>query len=193
MYKLCKTEQSASRQQTLEAGLLAAMSTRHYDEISVSDLCDQMGIPRKSFYRYFSGKDGALQALLDHTLMEFESFALELSEGKKRTVRSEMEHFFQYWLHKKDLLDALQRSNLSSLLISRSISYASAGVTIPQRFLESENQDFREQVGTFAVCGLMSLVLEWHHTGYSHSVTHMASLAVRLISQPLFPNVQALL
>ena len=53
MYKLCKTEQSAARQRQLEEGLLTVMLTRRYDEISVSDLCDDLAIPRKSFYRYF--------------------------------------------------------------------------------------------------------------------------------------------
>ena len=70
MYKLCKTEQSAQRQRQLEEGLLELMRLRPYDEISVVDLCEYLQIPRKSFYRYFSNKDGALFALLDHTLME---------------------------------------------------------------------------------------------------------------------------
>ena len=69
MYKMCKTEQSAARQRELEEGLLNIMLSRHYDEISVSELCDQLNVPRKSFYRYFSGKDGALHALIDHTLL----------------------------------------------------------------------------------------------------------------------------
>ena len=58
MYKLCKTEQSANRQRQLENGLLAAMLSRHYEEISVSDLCDNLNIPRKSFYRYFPVRTG---------------------------------------------------------------------------------------------------------------------------------------
>ena len=73
MYKACKTEQSAARQRELEQGLLAAMISHPFDEISISDLCTQIGIPRKSFYRYFSSKEGALHALLDHTLMEMET------------------------------------------------------------------------------------------------------------------------
>ena len=52
----------------------------YLEEISVSDLCDRLNIPRKSFYRYFSSKDGALFALLDHTLMEFETFSFSLVE-----------------------------------------------------------------------------------------------------------------
>ena len=71
MYKQCKTEQSARRQRQLELGLMQAMLTKRYEDLSVSDLCDQMEVPRKSFYRYFSSKDGCLYALLDHTMMEF--------------------------------------------------------------------------------------------------------------------------
>ena len=74
MYKLCKTEQSAARQRQLEQGLLQVMSTSRYEDINVSGLCQKMGIPRKSFYRYFSSKDGALHALIDHTLMEYGIF-----------------------------------------------------------------------------------------------------------------------
>ena len=73
MYKKCATEASAARQRQLEQGLLAAMSKRRYEEITVSDLCEELGIPRKSFYRYFSGKEGALHALIDHTILEFET------------------------------------------------------------------------------------------------------------------------
>ena len=51
MYKLCKTEQSARRQRELEEGLLSAMKLWRYDEITISDLCEQMEIPRKAIYR----------------------------------------------------------------------------------------------------------------------------------------------
>ena len=188
MYKLCKTEQSASRQHALEAGLLAAMGNQHYEEISVSDLCDQLQIPRKAFYRYFTGKDGALHALLDHTLMEYETSPLP--SMKTRTARTELERFFQFWITHKPLLDALQHSNLSGLLIERAINYALTDVLMPKRFLSQEDREIQEQVTSFAVCGLMSMVLSWHHSGYPQSASHMAGLAVRLLSQPLFSNVR---
>ena len=193
MYKLCKTEQSANRQHELEAGLLAAMTSHRYEEISVSDLCDQLGVPRKSFYRYFSSKDGALQALLDHTLMEYESFPLNTAPGEKRTVQKELERFFQFWIHKKSLLDVLERNNLSGMLIERSIAYAISGAPVPQRFFAQDAQEVRDQVTTFMVCGLMSMILGWHHAGYPHSPQHMSAMAVRLVSQPLFPNVGELI
>ena len=193
MYKLCKTEQSASRQHELEAGLLAAMGTTRYEDISVSDLCDHLGVPRKSFYRYFSSKDGALQALLDHTLMEYEASPLLTAPGEKRTVQKELERFFLFWIHEKPLLDVLERSDLSGLLIERSIAYALSGVPLPKRFFEQETKEVQEPVTMFTVCGLMSMVLNWHHAGYPHPAHHMAKLAVRLVSQPLFSNISEIL
>ena len=91
MYKLCKTEQSAARQRQLEQGLLQAMRTQQYEEISISDLCDRLEIPRKSFYRYFSSKDGALAALLDHTLMEFEQSPQNAVSAKRGTANGDLE------------------------------------------------------------------------------------------------------
>ena len=91
MYKLCVSEQSAQRQRELEAGLLELMQTRSYEDITVSDLCDHLEIPRKAFYRYFSGKDGALHALLDHTLLEYPQLD---SPGSEQEIRSSMETYF---------------------------------------------------------------------------------------------------
>ena len=133
MYKLCKTEQSAQRQRQLEEGLKKVMLTKHFEEISVSDLCDQLQVPRKSFYRYFSSKDGALYGLIDHTMMEYERFAVARQKVTGRTLSNELESFFQFWVEHKDLLDALQKSGLSGVLIERSISHALGETVMPKR------------------------------------------------------------
>jgi len=188
MYKLCKTEQSAQRQRELERGLLAAMSIHQYEEISVSDLCDQMGIPRKSFYRYFSSKDGALHALIDHTLLEFESFPTVLKPGEKRTYQKDLERFFLFWMSQKPLLDALERSGISGVLVTRSIDHALSDAGAPRRFQPQDERIAREHATTFGVCGLMSVILNWHHSGYKLRPEQMAEIAVQLLTKPLFVN-----
>lgn len=190
MYKQCRTEQSASRQRILEQGLMEAMSVRHYGEITVSDLCTQLEIPRKSFYRYFSSKEGALHALIDHSLMDFEGFVGPAYLSEKRTIRQDMERVFAYWKSQKLLLDVLERSQLSGVLIQRAINFSLSESALPRRFLPMDEREIQEVVTTFAVCGLMSMVVQWHNEGYPQSVQHMAQVAVRLVSQPLFPNVE---
>ena len=188
MYKLCKTEQSAARQRQLEQGLLEIMMRTRYEDISVSDLCDQLQIPRKSFYRYFNSKDGALHALLDHTLMEFEDYALGYQSGHVRTVHLDLESFFLFWYHHRDLLDALSRSGIVGLLIERAIAYSLTDDILPRRFLPDDSLEMQKQITMFGVCGMMSMVLTWHYSGFDKSAEEMASTAARLLSQPLFPQ-----
>ena len=185
VYKLCKTEQSAVRQRQLEIGLLEAMASHHYDEISVSDLCDRMQVPRKSFYRYFSGKEGALHALIDHTLLEYESSFPQLF-GSDSSAREQLDGFFQFWQRQKHLLDALARSGLSGVLIERSITMAVQDAGISSHFQSHQEKEEREHATMFAVCGLMSMMLNWHHDGYKTSSKHMSAIAVSLLTKPLY-------
>lgn len=186
MYKLCKTEQSARRQRELEQGLLAAMGSHRYEEITVSDLCEQMGIPRKSFYRYFSSKDGALHALIDHMLLEYESFHSVGSSDGRSSYQAELEQFFRFWQDRHVLLDALDRSGISGVLVTRSIDHALSDMGIPSSVLRHSDKNVSRHAVMFGVCGLMSMVLNWHKAGFDLSVSQIAAIAVELVTRPLF-------
>lgn len=193
MYKLCKTEQSARRQRQLEEGLLKAMEQHQYEDISICELCEHMGVPRKSFYRYFSSKDGALYALIDHTLMEYESYDRETYIRGKRTLQKDLERFFRFWQYHDALICALERSGLAGVLVQRSIDYALAEVVFPGRFLPGESRNIQNHVVMFGVCGLLSMMLQWHKDGYQTSIKELAEIAQRLLTQPLFPEAGKLL
>lgn len=185
MYKQCRTEQSALRQRELEQGLLRLMLRRNYDEISVSDLCQEMGIPRKAFYRYFSGKDGALHALVDHAIMDFDHFSTDYEYADIPEAQLYMEQVFAYWVNNQQLLIALERSNLSGVLIQRAIDYTKEMDSLPV-FLSNLDKKLRDYGTMFTVCGLMTMIVQWHHDGFQPGVEHMAALAIRLLSEPLF-------
>ncbi len=193
MYKLCKTERSAARQREMEKGLMQLMMVRRYEDISVSDLCEHLQVPRKSFYRYFSSKDGALNALLDHTMLEYEGFNVVYHRGDHRTLEKELTQFFQFWLKHRDLLDALTKNNMSGNLVERTLSHISTNHIIPERFLANESLYAQKQLTLFCISGLMSMMLSWHKEGFPSSPDQLAIVAARLLSQPLFPNVHTML
>ena len=183
MYKLCKTEQSAQRQRMLEEGLLSAMKTKRYEEISISDLCDQMGIPRKSFYRYFSSKDGALHALIDHTLLDFEQYTAKPSVRILGNAPQDLRCFFEFWQQHRPLLDALDRSGLGGVLVQRAISQVQKEFVLPRSPAVTEQQQLHAV--TFFICGMMSLVVRWHRAGCVESPAEMAQLTAVLLTKPL--------
>ena len=193
MYKMCKTEQSARRQRELELGLLEAMKTQRYEDISISELCGTLGIPRKTFYRYFDSKDGALYGMIDHTLLDYEGFNFGYLNSGKRTLQRELEQFFLFWLEKKNLLDVLHSSGLSGILIERAINFALTDTVMPRRFLPEDTEEMQKHITMFGVCGLLSMVLSWHVGGFTESTTQMARIAARLIGAPLFPDAQRFL
>lgn len=193
MYKQCKTEQSAARQRKMELGLLDLMHLKPYNEITVSDLCEHMQIPRKSFYRYFSSKEGAFHALLDHTMMDYEGFNAIYADGDSRTLHRELTQFFLFWKSQDRLLDVLDRNHLSASLVERTLTHVNSGDVIPLRFLGEEAFYARKQICLFCIAGLMTVVLTWHQDGYPQSAEQMASITARLVTQPLFPNIQSLL
>ncbi len=191
MYKACKTEQSAQRQRELELGLLGLMNQRRYEDITVSDLCTFLEIPRKSFYRYFSSKDGALYALLDHTMMEFDSYSGTYENGEQRTIQRDLERFFLFWKAQRPLLDALKKSGLTGVLIERSLEHVNRSQFLA-RFMQETEKWEQEQVTTFSVCGLMVMMTNWHQSGYARCVHDMAKIACRLLNKPLYPNVDVI-
>ena len=185
MYKQCRTEQSAARQRQLEQGLLQVMLKRQYEEISVCDLCVEIGVPRKAFYRYFSGKDGALFSMIDRALMDFEIHSTSRELFEPETPRDYMEQVFVYWTEHQELLDALKKSNLSGLLIQRALDFSRNIDTIP-RFMLITDRRLREYGTMFMVCGLMTMIVQWHDDGFSKSTSEMAELTMQLLTQPLF-------
>lgn len=191
MYKLCKTEQSARRQRQLEEGLLTAMLNQRYEDISISDLCDQMQIPRKSFYRYFASKDGALHALIDHRLMDYETRKGSTKIGGKEGVYLDLPWFYEFWMTQKSLLDALERSDLSGILVSRSIAYSQQEQLMDfgsRQYIQ--DKDYHKNAIAFAVCGLMTLVIQWHRDGYRQTPTEMAEITHKIMSKPLISAVK---
>lgn len=183
MYKICRTEQSIQRQRSLEQGLLKMMLTGSYADISVSDFCDRMQIPRKAFYRYFSGKEGVLYALIDHTMMDF--YAVDEHRPDTGTPRGDLQRFFTFWYDQRQLLDALSRNGLTAVLTQRAMVLVHQESLISKSVLSTETVR-RELETTFALCGLMSMILRWHEMGFPITAREMAEMAMGILSRPLF-------
>ena len=189
MYKLCKTEKATARQREIEIGLLDAMSRKRFDDITVSELCDGIGVPRKAFYRYFDSKEGALRALIDHTLTDFGGNTPTYGEKRPRSLTRDIEGFFLFWQEHKVLLDALEKSGLFSYLIDAALDFPIRDMVSLEKFLPEDSESMRRSVFKFAICGLMFTMLSWYKTGFAESPHEMARTTCRMLSHPLFPNL----
>jgi AcrR family transcriptional regulator len=179
MYRHCTTEDSARRQRQLEQCFLNLLQQTPYDQISISQICDCAALSRKSFYRYFSSKEGCLCALLDHTIMDGASFYLP-AESAKHQSKIIFERFFEYWQQMAPLLDVLRRDNLEIRLVERMMFYVTEEENQFRSYLGAHSGDSFEYM-TYMISGIMGLVISWHHSGYPKSAHQMADILERLL------------
>ncbi len=180
MYKLCKTERSAKRQREIELAFLKLMETTAYSDISVTMLCQSLGIPRKAFYRYFDTKEDALHALIDHTLAECDAII-----ATDAPLRTRVEHTVLFIKRQKPLLDALAKNGLLCSLTDLTAQHPTGKRELLAAVFPNEPEWIRPTLARFAAAGIVSLVLEWHKNGFDRTVGEMTDIAYRLLARPL--------
>ena len=189
MYKLCKTEESATRQRRIENVLLSLMLKKHYDDISVSEICLAADIPRKTFYRYFDGKEGVKQALLNHTMTDFSSFQDARRNKNSSTLQEEFEELFVFWKSKRDLLEAFDKSGLIGILIESAAVYAKNEFNDVKQYLTDSSSQEKAIAYQFVISGLLAMTINWYRSGFAETIPNMARAATKIITKPLFENL----
>lgn len=185
MYRQCTTEKSSIQQRRFEQCMLDALLKYDYDEISISGLCRDAGLSRKTFYRLFESKTDVLFALVDHAFLDSQSFVPgpDVKPGG-------LHHFFAYWKEQQRLLDALSRLSCTYFLIDRAAA-----------FILRENNDLAHVLGAdlengneilmFNLSAIFSLVISWYSSGYQKSVDEMSALLMELMTTPMVRSPQA--
>jgi len=177
MYRKCATVRSAQNQRRLEDALLELMLKIPYEEITVTQVCEVAGISRRIFYHLFGSKQDALYGLIDHRILDIESFQTDIPNMALR--------FFLYWRSQKDLLDVLRQNNLWSVLLERMIGSILLEDYDVLRWLQAEELENRQDILVFNLSGCMGLVFSWHASGFRKTPEQMVSLISDLMSKPL--------
>jgi len=192
MYKICSTEQSRQRQRQIENALLELLLTEKYEDITITELCTRLKMPRKAFYRYFESKESALIGMLEHTIAEYQQGNTESIADDDRSLQRELEGFFVFWQERKHILDAVERNSLTGYLIELSVDFPVKNIVSLEKFLPKESDEMRTLIFRFAIGGLVFTMLEWYRDGFRQSVPEVARRASRILSKPLFPNLSEL-
>ncbi len=184
MYKKCTTEITTARQRKLEHCLLDLLKTNSYEAITVGDICTSADVPRGMFYRYFDSKKDALDALIDHTLLEYMT-TINFSESAKCEDPLGMRELLLYWKSQKPLLDALKRNHMEALLFERSIRYCTVEEPLLSRHLKLAGNPADMEVVAFCINGVISAIFVWYESGLAKSTEEMARILRKLLTGPV--------
>lgn len=179
MYRQCTTEKSSLQQRKFTQCMLEAMLKCDYDDISISSLCRDAGLSRKTFYRLFDSKSDVIIAMVDQTFLDSQSYvpSPEIKPGG-------LHHFFAFWKDQKRLLDALKRHNCTALLMERAGAFILREDNDLAHVLGADLENGKE-ILLFNLSAIFSLVISWYAGGYQKSVDEMSELLMELMTTPM--------
>ena len=184
MYKQCNSEVTAKRQRHLENCLLELMQLSPYPQIGVGDICKLAGVPRGMFYRYFDSKKDALDALVDHTLLDFVTDVIFSREPEPEDSFG-MKAVLDYWKSQESLLKVLTKNQKESLLFERSIICCTQDAHLLAPYLEKAGNSTEPEAMIFCINGILSAIMVWHRSGYAKSTEEMAAILHKLLAGPI--------
>lgn len=181
MYRKCATERSVRNQRNLENALLELMQKLPYGEITVTQICETADVSRRVFYHLFGSKQDALYGLIDHRILDVESYRADLSDMALRC--------FLYWQDQQALLDALTGNGMGGLLLERMIISIMQEDYDVWRWLQAEDLRNRQDILVFNISGVMGLVFSWYYSGFRKTPEEMTQLMKTLMRNPLARNI----
>lgn len=188
MEKLPQTQAAQKRRAQLEEALLALMRTRGYTQTTVTDICREAGIPRRTFYHYFDSKEAVLRAVVEDMLNEcFLEVMLEFDRGYE-IMKESLIRNFRYWQGEaREKLDLLLENGLSGVMMQCALRWLeSEHLGLPHRPGVTEKElELITMVGT---SGFFTLLMYWRRNDYRETPEKMADFAMRVLSEPLFPH-----
>ena len=172
------------RQKQIEDCLYNNLLHRPYTSVSVSDLCHQMDISRKSFYNYFPDKDSCFRSVISRKLHQC-GLAVTSDRPADTTMDDGITRLMEFWKKERDFLDILVRNGLLVMLIDQAI-----------HFLRDENKSILESLNTpqlktdeyVLACYVnmqITMILQWYKGNYEIPVEEMVRKFKRLIYEPL--------
>lgn len=185
MYKICQTEQSSRRQEQIKDTFLSMLAFQNYEEITISALCAEARIPRKTFYRYFDSKRDIFLLAIDLLMIEFETWNnAYTSRFRPQTTEKEIEKIICFFLEKKQFFDIVKQNHLSILFFQRVLDQA-ISEHINLRFVCSDSTTKQQRLSMiFSVTGLLSLLWDWHQGGCKESPGELARMITPMLTVP---------
>ena len=172
------------RQKQIEDCFYENLLLRPYPSVSISDLCHQLGISRKSFYNYFPDKDSCFRSLISRKI---HACVLHLTTGlpENSSLEDIIAGYLSFWKEEKNLLDIIVRNNLIYLTMNQCIHFLQVENQILMSFLNTPQLKTDSFVLSCFVSTQVTLMIQWHQQDFKVPLEEMIHIYQRLIYQPL--------
>lgn len=172
------------RQRQIEDCLYENLQHRPYTSVSISDLCHQLGLSRKSFYNYYPDKDTCFRAIINrkiHTCMLHIATHPIDRNGNQDVIAA----FLSFCREEKTFFDIITRNNLVVTLMDEVIRYLRDEDKVVTELLSTDLLKNDSYVLSCYVGVNVTFILQWYLENFSTSLEEMVHKYQRLLYEPL--------
>ena len=185
--EIAKTPASATayrRQRQIEDCLYENLLQRPYTSVSVSDLCHQLGLSRKSFYNYYPDKDSCFRAIINRKIRACMLNLTTISADRDGN-RDAIAAFLSFCREEKNFFDIITRNNLVLSLMDQCIRNLREEDTVMMELLNTDLLTNDSYVLSCYVSVNITFVLQWYLENFSTPLEEMVRKYQRLLYEPL--------
>lgn len=161
------TNKTAIRSQHMIAdALLSLMERKRFQQITVTEICEEAAIGRKTFYRNFELKEDVIDFQLDELCAEFEQ------EMIGKSPEEQLFFYFSFSQRHIRFFQAMYLNELFPTLQRKFSKYLPA--TMP---IWSKNPVDQEYFSRFVIAGIQAIMQVWVERGFQENIEKVVELA----------------
>ena len=172
MYYRQKNKTALRSQYMIVDALFILMGRKPFQSITITEICEEAAIGRKTFYRNFETREDVIDLRLDLLLEKYRE-AVKEHEAEER-----LHLHFQFIHRHSDLLILLYRNGMIEA-VNRKFS-----VLIPEAVpVFSEDPVKQEYLLQFVTLGLEGIEEVWIRRGFQESIEEIVEMAKKLLRE----------
>jgi len=162
---------------SLEGAFRKLLKTKSYQKITVTDITEQAGIARHTFYNHYETKGKLLDSLIDSILEEFflnlENWNLFLADQTEQQTM--IASFFKTWRDHSEIVELLTSVDIEFVIMERLKAFFTRFFYEKvKREMPGVDLALARYVISFNSYSLLGILIPWFESGMKHSPEDLA-------------------
>jgi AcrR family transcriptional regulator len=177
MYIKSENPQTLQSKQMITDALLRLMRIYSFEDITITQICQEAQVVRQTFYRNFEMKTDILEFYLDNL---FQKYISDHSKSEIDTYQ-QIKSFFDYLILRKDFLILIEKNNLFFLFnksLNKTISIVISISNEEKNPKTIKNPIYETYVLGFLASTICSILSLWIKNDFEESPEMLADMAM---------------
>ncbi len=158
----------------IKNALVKLLKEKKYNEITISQICDEALVVRKTFYNNFKSKADVVDFTSLSLVEEYMKF---VHARKDYTYKAMSKQFFDFAYTNRDVFETLKKAEFLHLIVrDTTIAIPNLAMHIPNSTLADADKKLLEYTLAIHVVGIMKLYELWMSDGYQQTSEELSHI-----------------